>query len=441
MTGEGIVADEEFGDLEVISDGEGLVVMGDAQQVEKFMEVVNLPSTSLDLRKLLPSASVGAAAVNAAAEVAANAGRWMKLTEESARAAQALPLAKNSTTHFVHATNRAPNGQFAKNLQFVSKPGAMLAKPGAMLTNPAILAGVGGIMAQYAMQQTMEEITDYLAKIDAKVDDVLRAQKDAVFADMIGVEMLVDEAVVVRDAVGRVSELTWSKLQGSAATIARTQAYSLRQLDALAEKVEKTTKIADLADLAKQGQETVAEWLGVIARCFQLQEALGMLELDRVLDIAPDDVDEHRIALQTARHRRREVILQTTGMLLSRMDAGAARANAKVLLNPMSAKAVVNARNHVADGVGEFYMALGVADDQTLIEARRWSAAAADVRDGVIGAGAGGAQAVGRFGSNVIENARTSSGRLAGRLAERLQRDEGTAGDDSERSRQEEKES
>lgn len=441
MTGEGIVADEEFGDLEVISDGEGLVVMGDAQQVEKFMEVVNLPSTSLDLRKLLPSASVGAAAVNAAAEVSANAGRWMKLTEESARAAQALPLVKNSTTHFVHATTRAPNGQFAKNLQFVTKPGALLANPGALLTNPAILAGVGGFMAQYAMQQTMEEITDYLAKIDAKVDDVLRAQKDAVFADMIGVEMLVDEAVVVRDAVGRVSEVTWSKLQGSAATIARTQAYSLRQLDALAEKVEKTAKIADLADLAKQGQETVTEWLGVIARCFQLQEALGMLELDRVLDIAPDEVDEHRIALQTARQRRRDVILQTTGMLLSRMDAGAARANAKVLLNPMSAKAVVNARNQVAGGLGEFYMALGVAEDQTSVEARRWAAAAADVRDGVIGAGVDGAQTVGRFGSNVIENARTSTGRLAGRLAERLQRDEGSAGDDEERSPQETRES
>ncbi|PVW05514.1 hypothetical protein DEA06_05275 [Microbacterium sp. Gd 4-13] len=415
--------------------------MGDTQQVEKFMEVVNLPSTSLNLRKLLPSASVGAAAVNAAAEVSANAGRWMKLTEESARAAQALPLVKNSTTHFVHATTRAPNGQFAKNLQFVTKPGAMLAKPGAMLTNPAILAGVGGIMAQYAMQQTMEEITDYLAKIDAKVDDVLRAQEDAVFADMIGVEMLVDEAVVVRDAVGRVSEVTWSKLQGSAATIARTQAYSLRQLDALAEKVEKTAKIADLADLAKQGQETVNQWLGVIARCFQLQEALGMLELDRVLDIAPDDVDEHRIALQTARQRRRDVILQTTGMLLSRMDAGAARANAKVLLNPMSATAVVNARNHVAGGLGEFYVALGVAEDQTSVEARRWSAAAADVRDGVIGAGADGAQAVGRFGSDVLETARISTGRLAERLAKRLQREEGSAKEDAGRRPEEPEES
>lgn len=112
----------------------------------------------------------------------------MKLTEESARAVQKLPLVKNSTTDFLHATTRAPNGQFAKSLQFVAKPGAMLA-------NPAVLAGLGGIMAQCAMQQTMEEITDYLAQIDAKVDEILRAQEDAVLADMLGVELILDESV------------------------------------------------------------------------------------------------------------------------------------------------------------------------------------------------------------------------------------------------------
>lgn len=37
---------------------------------------------------------------------------------------------------------------------------------GPVVTNPAMLAGVAGIMAQIAMQQTMAEITDYLATID-----------------------------------------------------------------------------------------------------------------------------------------------------------------------------------------------------------------------------------------------------------------------------------
>ena len=93
----------------------------------------------------------------------------------------------------------------------------------------------------------MDEITDYLATIEEKVDDVLRAQKDAVLADMIGVDFVIEEAMTIREQVGRVSEVTWSKVQGTSVTVARTQAYALRQLDALAEKLEHKTKIGDLA--------------------------------------------------------------------------------------------------------------------------------------------------------------------------------------------------
>lgn len=408
------MTDETPGEIQVISDGDGLAVIGPPAAVERFVAATGLPSRELDLRRLTPAVSKGSAAMQVASEVSANAGRWMKLTEESARAVQKLPLVNSSTTDFVHATTRATNGQFAKNLQFVAKPG--------LLTNPAVLAGVGGLMAQFAMQQTMEEITDYLAKIDAKVDDILRAQKDAVIADMIGVEMLIDEAIVVRAEVGRISEVTWSKLQGSAATIARTQAYSLRQLEGLAEKLERTKRVGELADLSKEAQDTVVEWLAVLARCYQLQEAMAVLELDRVLDASPDEVDKHRIALQTARQRRRELIATTTGHLVARMDAAAGLANAKVLLNPLSARVVVVASNDVAAGVGELHAALGVADERHTLEARRWASAAADVRDDVVDAGKDGLQAVGRFGNEALENARQSTGRLAGRLANRLQR-------------------
>lgn len=402
-------------EIELISDGDGLVVIGEQAAVERFVASTGLPSRELDVHRLTSSVAKSGSALQTASEISANAGRWMKLTEESARAAQSAELVRRSGGQFVQATTRASNGQFAKNLQFV-------AKPGAMLTNPAILAGVGGIMAQYAMQQTMEEITEYLAKIDAKVDDILRAQKDAVLADMIGIELMLDEAMIIREQVGKVSEVTWSKVQGSASTIARTQAYALRQLDGLAEKLERETKVSDLADLAKQAQETVVEWLAVLARCFQLQEGLGVLELDRVLDSSPEELDRHRIALQAARQRRRELIATTTTQLVARMDAAAGRANAKVLLNPMSAKVVVRASNDVAAGVGDLHATLGVADERAALEARRWSDAAADVRDDVVDASKEGLHTVGRFGSQAIENARMSTGKLAEKIAVRLQR-------------------
>lgn len=400
------------GDIELITDGEGLVVIGDPAVVAEFTLSAGVPSIPLDFDRLAAGAG---SALQVASGISANAGRWMKLTEESARAAHGATFVQRSGGAFIQATTRGANGQFAKNLQFV-------AKPGAMLTNPAVLAGVGGLMAQYAMQKQMEEITDYLAKIDAKVDDVLRSQKDAVLADMIGVEMMLDEAMVVRAEVGRVSEVAWSKIQGSAATVARTQAYALRQLQSLADKLEREAKIGELADLSKAAQIEVGEWLAVLARCFQLQEGMSVLELDRVLDSSAEELDPHRTALQTARQRRRGLIGSTTAHLVARMDAAAIRANAKVLLNPKSTKVVVGARNTVASNVTELHATLGLSNEQTALEARRWSAAVADVRDDVLDAGKGGLETLGRFSEGTIENARQSTGRLAERIAQRLQR-------------------
>ena len=126
-----------------------------------------------------------------------------------------------------------------------------------------MLAGLPALMAQLAMQQAMEEIADYLAVIDAKLDDVLRAQKDSVLAQMIGIGLQIEEAMTIRSHVGRVNEVTWSKVQDAAGTIADTQAYALLQLDALAEKLERKSTIADLMKTATDAEARTR----VSARC------------------------------------------------------------------------------------------------------------------------------------------------------------------------------
>jgi hypothetical protein len=290
--------------------------------------------------------------------------------------------------------------------------------PGSLLTNPAILAGAAGIMAQVAMQQTMDEITDYLAAINEKVDDVLRAQKDAVLADMIGVDFVIEEAMTIRDQVGRVSEVTWSKVQATSVTIARTQAYTLRQLDALAEKMEQKTKIGDLATTAKEAESKVHEWLAVLARCFQLQEAIAVLELDRVLDTSPNELDQHRLGLRAARQNRLELIARSTERLMARMDAAAATANAKVLLHPTTSRAVVYSSNYVATGVVDFHGRLGIADGRQSLEARRWLDAVGEVKDKALESGAEGIDAAGRLGNETLDRARSVRDKALGTGAE-----------------------
>ena len=171
---------------------------------------------------------------------------------------------------------------------------------------------------------------------------------------------VIQEAMTIREHAGRVDEVTWSKVQATSATIARTQAYALRQLDALAEKMERKTKISDIAKVAKEAESKVQGWLVVLARCFQLQDAIAVLELDRVLDAAPEDLDGHRLGLKASRQKRLDTISRSTGHLMARVDAAAGTANTKVLLHPATSAAVVQSRAHVASAVADFNGRLGI---------------------------------------------------------------------------------
>jgi hypothetical protein len=403
-------------EVELISDGDGLAVIGDPTAVDRFLVAEGLPSKDLGLKRLRPVLSTGAGVAQAGSEIAAESGRWVKLTEQSAQALKQYTPMKGSRPRVSRAVT-TENGKINGILE--------IATPGPLLSNPAVLAGAAGLMAQLAMQQTMDEITDYLATIDAKVDDVLRAQKDAVLADMIGVDFVIEEAMTLREQVGRVSEVTWSKVQATSMTVARTQAYALRQLDALAEKMEHQNKIGDLAKTSKDAESTVQEWLAVLARCFQLQDAIAVLELDRVLDATPEELDRHRLALRTARQNRLDLISRSTGRLLARMDAAAGTANTKVLLHPTTSGAVVRSSNQVAVAVVDFHGRLGIERGRESLEARRWADAAAEARDRVLETGAEGVDSARLLGNETLDRAKSVTSRLSSGIAARTLRRRG----------------
>ncbi len=414
-------------EIQLISDGDGLAVIGNSAAVEGFLVTEGLSSRDLGLPRLEAVLGTGAAVAQAGSEIAANSGRWVKMTKESAQAVEKYGLMKNSTTGLSMGVVTKPGGRITKLVQFERGPGTLL-------TNPAILAGAAGIMAQLAMQQTMDEIIDYLAKIDEKVDDVLRAQEDAVRADMIGAGMDIDEAMAIREHTGRVNEVTWSKVQATPTTITRTQAYALQQLDALAEKMEGKAKIGDLAKMAQEAESKVQSWLVVLARCFQLQDAIAVLELDRVLEAAPDDLDGHRLGLKASRQERLDTISRSTERLMARMDAAAGTANTKVLLHPAMSPAVAQSREHVASSVADFHGRIGIKSGRPSLEARRWVEAASDVKDKVLETGAERVEVSWRLGNEALDRARSVQGRLSGGIAERALRRRG--GQDEERDEQ-----
>jgi hypothetical protein len=398
-------------EIELISDGDGIAVIGPPTDVERFLDSEGLSSKDLGLPRLGAAFSAGAATAQAGAEISANSGRWLKLTKESARAVKEFGLTPTDTPGVSHAMVGKP-GDIKQWIQVVTKPGSML-------TSPAMLAGAAGIMAQIAMQQSMAEITDYLARIDEKLDDVLRAQTNQVLARVDGVDLAIREAMSVRDTVGRVSEVSWSKVQNSSAKILETQSYALRHLGDLADKIEQKTKVGDLAKTAKEAEAEVEMWLKVLARCFQLQDAIAVLELDRVLDASPDELDRHRLGLKAARRDRLELISQSTELLLARMIAAAGTANSKVLLHPARSPAVVGSSNHIATDIDDFQDALGIEPDRKSSDATRWVDAAAERWDKVRETGAESIDAVRHFGHETRGQARSVRDKLSDRISQR----------------------
>ncbi|MFC4331328.1 hypothetical protein ACFPC0_26835 [Streptomyces andamanensis] len=398
-------------EIQLIRDGDDLAVVGDEATVERFLVAEGLPSQALRTRPFRSVLGNAAGVAQAGSDLAAHSGRWVKLTKESAQRVDELGLRKSARTGLSTGVLKGPKGQSKGFVEFAKGPGPLRG-------NPAQLANVAAVMAQLAMRQAMDEITEYLAKIDEKLDDVLRAQQDAELAKMTGAELVIDEAMSIRNEVGRVSDITWSKVQATPETIATVQVYALRRLDALAEKMEHKAKIGELAAAAEEAESKAKQWLTVLARCFQLQDAIAVLELDRVLDAAPEELDRHREGIRIARRNRRALISRSTERLVARMNAAADEANAKVLLHPAKSPAVVRSANEVVTGVDDFHGVLGIESDRQPSETRRWAAAAAEARDKALETGAKGVDAARNFGSETLGRA----GSVKDKLAERARR-------------------
>lgn len=388
-------------EIELVADGDGLAVIGNSSDVERFLLDQGLDKASpkvLDLCRLSSLAGTSGAALGVGSEVAENSGRWVKLTAESAQAVKQYGLMATKTPGVSHAMIGKP-GEVKQWLQIAQAPTKLLG-------GPLALSALSAMMQQQAMQQQMDQIVEYLQEINEKVDDILRAQKDAVLAEMIGVDLVIEGALIVRDQVGRVSEITWSKIQSGPLVLARTQAYAIRQLEAIAETLERKADLGKLAKATKGAEPKVREWLAVIARCFQLLDGVAMLELDRVLDSAPEDLDSHRLGLAKARQKRLDLISSITARLLTQMNETVRNANSKVLLNPRDAPAAVRSSNEIATGVVAFRDRLGIESGDPPSDAKRWSQAVGEAVNKALATGSAGAAAAKDKATDLTDSAK-----------------------------------
>lgn len=355
------------GEIELVSDGEGVVVSGDRSAVERFLDHAGLLTHAQEfgLGKLCDVLKTGADVAKTASGIAEQSAFYLKLTPESAKRLKAAGgLMKTKTKGISHAMLGETGKQSLKWLQVESGPASLL-------TNPAVLSGVGGIMSQFAQQAEAQELKALLVRIDEKLDDVRRAQRDAVLARMKSAAVAIKEAMTIR-ARGGDPKTLWDKVSGVSTTILNVQEESLLALRALADKVDGKSKTGQLKKAMHEVEREVAVHIAVLARCFELQDEFRVVELDHVLATAPENLEGHRLGVADARENRRASVLQSTTRLIAQLDAAGGCANGNILIHARAARSVIDSLNSTAEIIDDFHAPLGIESTRDALSATPW---------------------------------------------------------------------
>ncbi len=360
-------------DIELVGDDDGVVVVGDRSAIERFLDHAGLLTWArdFDLGKLSNAMNAGADVLTTVSGVVEQSAMYLKLTPESAkRLKDAGGLMKTKTKGVSHAMLGETGQTSLKWLQVEDGTASLL-------TNPAVLSVMGGLLSQFAQQAEAQELRALLIDIDEKLDDVRRAQRDAVLARMKRAGEAIKEAMTLREHGGDPRTL-WDKVSGESSTILNVQEEVLLALRALGAKVDGKRTPGELKKVAQEIEREVSVHLAVLARCFELHDEFRVVELDHVLATAPENLEGHRRGLAAARDERRAGVLDHTSRLMAQMDAAGGIANENIILHARAARSVVDSLNSTAEVVDDFRALFGVECDRDVLRATPWREAFRD---------------------------------------------------------------
>lgn len=332
------------GELTVLEGEDGFLVLGSDEQLAALETDVGVRSLPLSPHAL---GQVGVALKGMEA-AAAQSGRWFKADAASAAYMKAHKV-RNVTSGTLRAKNlpgmKGNQGRIMKHLTF-EKAG---------LASPAAPAVLGAIAMQQALQASLAEITEYLEAIDAKLDALLKQRKTETLGHLGGIAWTIDDAATVYESTGKVSEVTWSKVQANSLALASIQAECIAQLNVIAQSIKERDKDADeLAKLLSSSNEDVQFWVGVLARTIALQDRQFLLEVARVEDAEPSDLEAHRLGIRAARENRHAKIRTALEAVLESLRSSTELSNMSKAVNPISAPRVASGANAIAEQIHAF---------------------------------------------------------------------------------------
>lgn len=330
-------------EISVIKDDQGILFLGDSSEIKTWLDECGLASREFSSKVL----KTGASALRAATQVSSESGRWVKLTKESVGLLEKYGKAGGIQPGVVQDAS----GKIVKWLKFETPD---------KLFSPAMATGIAGMMTQMALEQAIQEITDYLVRIDGKINDLLQDQKDRTLADLMGAVFEVDEAAAIRNETGMLTDAAWSKLAPCARVTGTALAYALTKLKGISDKLLSADSPEDVESVLKVACEDVPAWLGVIARAIQTRDRLSVIELERAYFEKPEVLEGHRQGINKARRDRLGKVRARVEMLRETLSCVAERMRGEKLLHPFAVDSSLGMLCELMDATTEFSEKLGM---------------------------------------------------------------------------------
>lgn len=337
-------------------------------------------------------------------------GRWLKATPETAALIKKLGSSSFGKDGLLGGVLRGDKGRIVKHMKFENLSKAGLLTPAA----PMVLASMA---TQYALEAALDEITDYLQSLDVKLDQLLKQRKTETLGQLGGASLAIDEAATIHAATGTVSAVTWSKVQAVSLSLQTMQAEAVAQVAALADDVAAAGDDTDKAAKALERTEKDTKfWLAALARTMALQDRQYVLELARIGDEDPLQLDAHREGITVARADRVRRVVDSLESIGRAVKGVSTLSNAAKVANPINAPKVARHAAAVESAIATFaiHADLELTGLGGVQDASWWGAAR-----GLIGEAA---DAVGSAGAEVAGRARAAAETVAERREQAILR-------------------
>lgn len=397
--------------VRVVPTDDGLLLFGREEDLNAFDTAAGGGTRSLG-SQAMAKAGVMLSGVSTIQE---QSGRWMKLTDDAVEYMRTHGISVQDVTSGVLRKKDSPlvagnGGEILKHLTFTK----------AGLATPAAPAALAAMATEQAIQLALEEIKDYLAEIDAKIDRLLVQPKVEMRGDLTGVAFALDEAEMLMEATGTVNEVAYQKVQSLSFELQKAQGQALAQLDQITRDITKHAGDADeLAKVLRIATNDIPFWLKTLAQAISFSDRQSIIELTRVAESDPTTLESHRLGVKNARAARSQKISTALSSMLTAVQESGALNNLARVVHFGDAKRIHQAAEQVRQAVDGFAAHTGLDGVvATAQELTPWRTAAM----GLLGDAATGAKQAGTQVKGVGVQVGGQVAGQVGQLNEKVQR-------------------